>query len=414
LVFGDGGTSRQDEPPRVRKNTDFAGEQILAREEAKVRERSVPFGSFSRCLIQAVLPALPAIWRGIWLASLFSLGCLATDMPKPTTTSSLKELGAISGDSAGSATVVFVSDSRVAVLACEGIERSTPCRLSVIDYKSGALTKVCHTDLVAGPGRELFVLGGGRLLVNKVSRRKVTIFSADLARSTDLSMILVRGRSGSNVIGDYDLDAWKLYRVSDLQRVLVREGPGELKSVSNSLIVFRKGDVLAAESLDGRRSKEMTVPAKSVCGSIRAEPAGLEHLYVDGCGREGAIRDLEWRMVRSVAEPEGWGVRHGWTLDGSRVLFDHYTRTISFLERALETAIALLSLGLGVADQPANGERIQVVDTRSGGVCFDWASPLRPLGPAGEFHADISPSGRLVAAVAWGNLMIYKLPKTCD
>ncbi len=95
------------------------------------------------------------------------------------------------------------------------------------------------------------------------------------------------------------------------------------------------------------------------------------------------------------------------------MLFDHYIRTISATEHALEILAAVASMGLGAVNEQANGERIQVIDTRTGGVCFDWDSRLKPLGPVGDYHADISPSGALVAAVAWGKLMIYKMPITC-
>jgi hypothetical protein len=74
---------------------------------------------------------------------------------------------------------------------------------------------------------------------------------------------------------------------------------------------------------------------------------------------------------------------------------------------------AAATLGLGSANEQANGERIQVIDTKTGGVCFDWDSKLKPLGLAGEYHADISPSGGLVAVVGWGKLMIYRMPNTC-
>ena len=74
---------------------------------------------------------------------------------------------------------------------------------------------------------------------------------------------------------------------------------------------------------------------------------------------------------------------------------------------------ALVTLGVGAPEEKANGERIQVIDTRSSGVCFDWDSTTRLLGRPGEYHADISPSGELVAAVAWGKLMIFRLPTSC-
>jgi hypothetical protein len=55
---------------------------------------------------------------------------------------------------------------------------------------------------------------------------------------------------------------------------------------------------------------------------------------------------------------------------------------------------------------------VLVVDTRSGKQCFEWNSTANLL-LAGQLHADIDPSGRLVAIMTATTLNIYRLPENC-
>ena len=358
----------------------------------------------------AIATLASAVLLATWLLPLRS-GLAASDAPNPVASASLSDLNASPVGSPGlTATLAFVSDSRVAVLACDGIGGALACRLALIDYRQESLRPVSGLELQPGSRKSLLPVRGGCLLLREVWGNVTTLFSADLKSSVNLSMNVVPSPSFGSVIGDYKSGTWALYKIDALRTELIREGHGELQSVSDSVALFREGDVIHVESLDGRKSSAMAV---SKCGGIRAEPAGPEHLFIEGCGDGGTIRGLNWGFIRSIAEPPGWGGRHGWTSDGGRILFDHYTRTVSASERSLEALAAAATLGLGSANEQANGERIQVIDTKTGGVCFDWDSKLKPLGLAGEYHADISPSGGLVAVVGWGKLMIYRMPNTC-
>jgi len=49
----------------------------------------------------------------------------------------------------------------------------------------------------------------------------------------------------------------------------------------------------------------------------------------------------------------------------------------------------------------------------SDAVCFNLGSPEKLLGRVGGYHADLSPSGRLVAVSTLSDLAIYRLPETC-
>ena len=105
------------------------------------------------------------------------------------------------------------------------------------------------------------------------------------------------------------------------------------------------------------------------------------------------------------APPEGWGCRHGWNSDGSRLLFDHFIRTAPVLEKAFDRL-------LGVPEESTE-KIIKVVDAKTGDVCLDLESPNKLLGAAGGYHADLSPSGRWVAVASLTDFSIYRLPDHC-
>ena len=88
----------------------------------------------------------------------------------------------------------------------------------------------------------------------------------------------------------------------------------------------------------------------------------------------------------------------------------HATHTLT--QKIAETAIAAATGSMGVGDEEPNGKIALVIDTRSGKHCFEWNSSTNLL-VAGQLHADIDPSGRLVAIVTPTALNIYKLPGVC-
>ena len=73
------------------------------------------------------------------------------------------------------------------------------------------------------------------------------------------------------------------------------------------------------------------------------------------------------------------------------------------------------TLGAGVEDQLDNRQEVQVVDTVTCGLCFDWRRSFA-MGSELHFHntASISPSGEFVAIAAEKTLSIYHLPAVCE
>lgn len=94
------------------------------------------------------------------------------------------------------------------------------------------------------------------------------------------------------------------------------------------------------------------------------------------------------------------------------MLYDQYTRHVSVFQRFGEYAVAIASLGLGVADENSNGELVRVVDTTNGKICFEWHA-TKDMAEVGHYHADIAPSGQLVATLTQTTLAVYQLPTAC-
>jgi hypothetical protein len=102
----------------------------------------------------------------------------------------------------------------------------------------------------------------------------------------------------------------------------------------------------------------------------------------------------------------------GQSEDGARVLFDRITRHVGLAQRIEEDALILPSMGMSTDGDSPNGELVSVVDTGSGKQCFEWQIKDEFIDELSR-HADIDPSGRLVAIISRGTLGIYRLPDIC-
>jgi len=203
-----------------------------------------------------------------------------------------------------------------------------------------------------------------------------------------------------------------IYRIDDagLSKIGAVEEPRELEAVSDDFVVVRDGDEIQTRTIEGNLIGAFKVKPKSKCATI-VDLAGTGRLYLQTCWHDSMVDYLGNRLSRFKA-PDGWGWRLGWSEDGRRLIYDHYTRHVSFLRRAGEITLALATLGVGVADEMANGETARVVDTLTGNTCFELKSS-KPSHVPPDYHADISPSGKYAAVITDDLLSIYALPESC-
>lgn len=97
--------------------------------------------------------------------------------------------------------------------------------------------------------------------------------------------------------------------------------------------------------------------------------------------------------------------------DGRRMFLDFNDREVPKFQHLLESIITVATLGMGGAED-VNREVVQVVDTSTRKMCFDWRLTFCPTYYRMRAAA-MSPSGEFVAIRLGNKLSIYRLPAVC-
>jgi len=207
-------------------------------------------------------------------------------------------------------------------------------------------------------------------------------------------------------------DLWTIFSVCPGQDCLdeVKQVQGELEAVSDNEVAFREHDTIRVETMDGISVGGFKVRSKTKCWT------GLQfvdsaRIFMQSCGPDRIV-DLHGKELMRFKPPRGTGFRQGWNSDGTKVLYDNSTRTVPFIQSVGEIILAVVTMGVGVGDEQSNSEAVRVIDTTTGGTCFDWKDPKHPV-DWGLYHAALSPSGKLMALVTRGELFVYRLPDVC-
>jgi hypothetical protein len=188
---------------------------------------------------------------------------------------------------------------------------------------------------------------------------------------------------------------------------LLREGTGDLQSVSDEVVLIQDGKVMRVETLDGKRLGSFSAPAE---GYYASGSVGNNKLYLDDC-KSVRIVDFDGRTLLNLRN----GCSAGDTrlsADGRRMLFDSLNHKSSGLKYVLESVQTLTTLGMA-GPEDVNHEEVRVFDTVTGKACFDWQRSFSATYSQVRSGA-ISPSGEFVAIVARDKLLIYRLPVVCD
>jgi len=294
----------------------------------------------------------------------------------------------------------FLSDESVALLARAGAQTSNAPTVVVLRWTGAALQSTVGPRKIAD-GSEIYSASNNRLII--ASPHHKYLYSSDLEQKWELPIHLLSTLFPcSGLVGEFSEQSWKAFRLAP-EPTLIGDGQGKLLSTSDGILISQVKDAIRTETTS--RKLLGTVPVQPGMRYFRlVEFAGSGRLYFSTRGDE-RIADFNGKELQRVRPPEGWGFRHGWSADGSRLLFDHFIRTAPVWEKAFDRL-------LGVPEE-SNGEIIKVVDANTGGVCFDLESPSKRLGTAGGYHADLSPTGHWVAVASPTDLSIYRLPDNC-
>ena len=329
------------------------------------------------------------------------------------------------------ASFAFVSETSIALVLCSK-GKPDPCQLSVIRWEGGVLrpspqTVGWDTGAHVNPATDGRVLGTCySLLCNPV------LYSADLSTSLRLpSPLFVVSPSGSTVatitIGGSKPTTkgwkptgggWKVYHLgSNLEPI--RDGTGNLRSISDEVVVIQDDTTLRTETLAGKVLGSFSVPPENKCDT-EVEPLDDHRLFLSNC-KGMRVVDFNGHQQLKLQKPKGWWYMSGrfsvnefpWSANGSRLLANYVYRKVSALRNSVEIAVALVSMLEVDLMQDWNRQEIRVVDTVTGASCFDWRQSF-PLHSNPLVAASISPSGEFLALASANALSIYSLPAVCE
>jgi hypothetical protein len=310
-------------------------------------------------------------------------------------------------------TVAFLSDDRIALSVCH-INGDFHCPLLIVLQVANGefhpLAKSEHSRPFAS--LHMTTTGGVLLYPNFGLGLPIELFSAELVRKLEIPSNMSLSLSGKTLGNNGPNNTWSVSRIcSSLDCVEeVGNGTGKLQAVSDDQIAILDAKTVRIETVAGKQVGSFNVQPKC---ETEVELVDPKRIYLRTCGHDRVV-DVNGNELLRFRHPGHWGAgRRRWSVDGTRLLYDQTFRSVSAVQNVGEIALAVVTLGVGVADEVDNSEVVWVVDTVSGHKCFDWKA-TKHLANMGVYpHAAISPSGKFVAVVSEGELRVYRLPDVC-
>lgn len=335
----------------------------------------------------------------------------ASDPPflKPVATLVLAEMNP--SDQAGSAwaTVAFSSEKSIAVGLCRQDCASKECSLVLVRWERGTLQPFAETRRF-NSGLSIHPASAGQIFAGQSWLSTTSVYSADLSTVRELPIDISAVSATGKTAGERAKGSWKLYRLTDSLEPL-REGIGDLRSVSDEAVVIQNGKAVKVETLDGRPLGSFTV-SDEVSG-FHAALVGNDKLYLPDCRRTLRMVDFKGKTKLTIHQPGLCGLGDTTSsADGRRILFDFTDHKTSGLQHVFENIQTIISLGM-VGPEDFNREEVRVFDTATGKSCFDWHRSF-PMTYSQIRSAAISPSGEFVAIASESTLSIYQLPAVCE
>lgn len=320
-------------------------------------------------------------------------------------------------------TLTFLTEKTLAVSIC----RNLRCSLATFDLGSGKPRMIASRADEFPHYSSLFRTSDGHLILDNAptgTERGALILDDQLHPQLLIAQAAGIRQQHISTTGEtfvkQDRNDWVAYKMErPRQRIL--SGTGTILSISDDAVAYFDDGTVHVEGMDGTSLGSFASPPPKTLnfGSYSITPKSIPTLRFLGRNRlwyengsDERILDFNGKPIQTLERPDGWGFRIGQSSDGSRILYDRYTRHIPLAQKIEEEAIAAATMGMGVGDEEPNGEMVLVIDTRSGKPCFEWNSNTNLL-VAGQLHADIDPSGKLIAIMTPTALSIYSLPEVC-
>jgi hypothetical protein len=281
-------------------------------------------------------------------------------------------------------TVAFLTDRLLAVGMCF----RAACNLETFRLENGKALQLGHLNGTAHYHAILRSREGGVLLggVRIGDEKGAVLFDRNLGTSRWIPAV-----AGVSVLGER-----------------IPEGPGRLLAHTANLAAYLDQGTVRVQNIDGELLGCFEVGKPSPTINF----LGKDKILLEQGGRT-EIREFNGTVLRTLQRPDrALGERIGQSEDGSRLLYDSFTRQVGQTRAVMEDAAVVPSAGMSTDGFVPNGEMVRVIDTRSGTRCFEWYGKDKLLPPF-VAHADIDPSGRLVAILEQGTLTIFGIPDTC-
>jgi hypothetical protein len=325
---------------------------------------------------------------------------------QPIAALALSTSSALGQAQASWASVAFTSETTIAIGVCLEDLFSQKCSPILVGWEGGNLQHLAESSHFAS-GLSVHAATDGRILaVNGLS--PAVLYSPDLSVTNELPIHLSRLLSPSGkTVAEVGHNSWKLYRVSD-RLELIREGAGDLQSLSDEAVLIRERRVMRMETLRGQPLESFSVPSGDYAS---VGPLGSSRVYLDDC-RTFSIIDLEGRVLLRMHPQKGCSSGDtSVSADGSRILFDYTDRKVSGFRHMFENIQTVTTLGM-IGPEDVNREQVRVVDATTGKACFDWQRSF-PMTFGLARSAAISPSGELVAIISKDKLLLFRLAASC-
>jgi hypothetical protein len=303
-------------------------------------------------------------------------------------------------------TLAFLSDDTLAVYVC-----ANECRLIVATIV-GAEVHPAAVRIAPSSITHLRRAGTGGILAWSDRDGQAKLYSIDLQTETDVPTVLMVSGTGVTVAAANATKLIDVYEISEMKKPKFQMSINEddLMSISDETLLVRHGNELTVKGFDGGVVSSFSLNRKNQCA---AEIISMDKIYLDPCGKNVVV-DGRGKRLAHLQSPGGWGSRLRWSADGDRILYDRFVEPP--LRHVGKAVLALATLGAGALEEEPDRMQIRVVDTLTGGVCFDWKSQKHAAAQIAfgyEPHADISPSGRYIALINENSLKVYSLPEIC-
>lgn len=330
--------------------------------------------------------------------------------PQPVATLSLSASPTSGQEELGWASVTFTSETSIAVGACLSDYFSQKCSLVLVRWEGNTLQAFAQT-LRFDSGTSLHPASNGRVLGGH-GLSPAVLYSTDLSTMQDLPIHLSRFLSLSGkTAAKWAPGSWTLYRLTDKLEPL-REGTGNLQSLSDEAVLVQDHKVMRVETLDGKPLSSFSVPSAEGGYYASAGFLGRSKLYLDDC-KHVRIIDFDGKTLLKIHPQKGCSMGDtSSSADGRRILFDYTSRKVSGLKHMIESFQTITTLGM-IGPEDVNREHVRVFDAETGKTCFDWHRSF-PMTYSQVRSAAISPSGAFVAIVEKGNLSMYRVAAHCS